>query len=196
MQVRRLGAAVFVVDVLRNPVHRPRPVQRDERDDVGEIRRLEIDADAAHALGFELKHPKGFAATEHLVRARIIVGDGRQLEGRISRAPDLVGGRLHHREVAQSQEVHLEQTDPFDVTHLVLRVDVAFADSHQRYVFDQRVFGDDDAGGMGRRVPGQAFDRVGRIDEPPDLRVHVVEQFEFGICSRALAIDNPPGPME
>jgi hypothetical protein len=80
---------VFVADVLRNPLHRSRAIERDERDDIFEARGLELGADALHAVGFELEHAHRFAAAEHLVRLLVVVGDLGQLERAIDGAPDL-----------------------------------------------------------------------------------------------------------
>ena len=47
-----------------NIVHRPRPIQRDERDNVPKIGRLHRRQGAPHPFGFQLEHPDGVAALE------------------------------------------------------------------------------------------------------------------------------------
>ncbi len=160
MQIFGFRAAVLVADELRNPLHRTGAVERDERDDVFEARGLELDADARHAVGFDLEDAHRFAAAEHLVGPLVVVGDRRQVEVAVDRAADLVGRGLHHREVAQAQEVHLEQADLLDPDHVELRVDVAVVELHQRRVIDQRSGRDHDAGRVCAGVTRQAFDSL------------------------------------
>ena len=53
-------------------VHRARAVQRDERDEVVELRRADLLERLLHALGLELEHADRVAAREHLVGLRVV----------------------------------------------------------------------------------------------------------------------------
>ena len=59
--VDRVGVAL-AARVGRDLVHGARAVQRDERDEVVELRRLDLPQGALHALGLELEHADRVAA--------------------------------------------------------------------------------------------------------------------------------------
>ena len=60
--------------------HRPRPVERDERDEVLELSRLHLTQRLAHARRLELEDADRVAAGEHLVRRRVVERDRRDVE--------------------------------------------------------------------------------------------------------------------
>ena len=62
----RIGVAL-AARVGRDLVHGARAVQRDERDEVVELGRLDLAQGALHALGLELEHADRVAAGHHLV---------------------------------------------------------------------------------------------------------------------------------
>ena len=65
-------AAVLAVAEQRDVVHRSRPVERDERDDVAEAGRPNGGQGPPHAFGFQLEHADRVAALEQLVNRRIV----------------------------------------------------------------------------------------------------------------------------
>ena len=81
----------------------------------------------AHALRLELEDADRVAAREHLVGLRVVEGDRLHLDLDASRAPDDVHGVLDHVEVAQPEEVHLQQADLLDRAHRVLGHDLVLA---------------------------------------------------------------------
>ena len=97
MNVRWNFPAVLPGDVIRYPLHRSRPIQGHERDDVHETRGFQLGADAFHPVGFELEHAERLAAADHVVRSLVVVGHRRQIELRVHCATDLVRGRFHYR---------------------------------------------------------------------------------------------------
>ena len=100
MHILRRGAAVLVADVLRNPFHRTRAVQRDQRDDVVKRRRPQLGNQAPHALGLQLEDAGRLTPPEHLERLAVVVGNLRQVEFGSSGSPNLVHRVLHHGQVA------------------------------------------------------------------------------------------------
>ena len=60
----------FLAEVHRDVAHRPGAVERDERDQVLELRRLDGAQRLAHSRRLELEHPGRVAAREHRVRPR------------------------------------------------------------------------------------------------------------------------------
>ena len=175
MNVGRNLTAVFAGDEVWNPLHRAGPIERDERHDVHEAGGLELRADALHPLGLELEHAERLATADHLVGLGVVIRDGRDVELGVDRAPDLVHRSLHHGEVAQAEEVHLQQADALDDVHVVLRVDAIVADLHQRHVVGQRILRDDDACGVGRGVACQPFDRRCGVEQLSNLGVVIVQ---------------------
>ena len=63
-RVRRLDLrlALLALDVIRDQVHRARPIEREERVDVLDVLDVELPADADHAAGFQLEHADRLAA--------------------------------------------------------------------------------------------------------------------------------------
>ena len=123
MKVLRFRTTVLVGDVLWNPVHRTRAIERDERNDILETRRLQLRADALHTLRLELKDAHRLTATQHLERFMVVDRNFGEIEPLVDRAPYLPYGIFHHRQIAQPEEIHLEQTDPLDPIHVVLSID-------------------------------------------------------------------------
>ena len=70
------------------------------------------------------------------------------------------------RQVAQAEEVHLQQAGRFDVAHRPLGDDVGLA-LHvlQRHVLVDRLVGDHDRRGVGADVAGEAFDLLRQVDQ-------------------------------
>ncbi len=66
---------VLPLRVGRDVPHRPRPVERDERDQVLELRRPHLPQRLAHARRLELEDADRVAAREHLVRLAVVHRD-------------------------------------------------------------------------------------------------------------------------
>jgi hypothetical protein len=60
--------------------HRPRPIQRDERDEVLEPVGAHIHQRLAHARAFHLEHADYFAAPQHFIGLGVVERDLRQLD--------------------------------------------------------------------------------------------------------------------
>ena len=88
---------------------------------------------------------------------------------------------LDDRQVAESEEVHLEQTKLLDPVHLVLRDDRRVFDvagrvglALDREVLGQRITGDDDGGRVDAVLPAQSLEASSNVDDPLCNRVRVV----------------------
>ena len=103
--------------------HRAWPVEGDERRDVVERGRGESPQGRAHGTAFELEHPDRLGSPQHLERALIVERDRVDVGAGARALLDQVEGHLDHREVAQAEEVHLQQAEVLDSVHLVLRND-------------------------------------------------------------------------
>jgi hypothetical protein len=113
----RLAAAVD-----RDVAHRARPVERDERDEVLELRRLHLPERLAHPRRLELEDAGRFAALQHRVGLRVVERDLRDVG-----PADELDRLVDHVEVAQAEEVHLQEAERLDVLHGELGHDLLVA---------------------------------------------------------------------
>ena len=113
--------------VRRDLVHGARAVQRDERDEVVELRRLDLPQGALHALGLELEHADRVAGGHHLVGLLVVEREPRHVGPLAGRALDDVQRVLDDVEVAQAEEVHLQQAELLDRLHRELRDELVVA---------------------------------------------------------------------
>ncbi len=121
MILESLGA-LLAAHVVRNQLHRPRTIERDQRDDVVESLGRRLQQQLAHAARFELEHGRRVAALENVVRRLVVQRQRiqRQRRRRIEHA-DVAQGPVEDRQRGQAQEVELDQTDELDVVLVELR---------------------------------------------------------------------------
>ena len=176
-------------------VHGARAVQRVERDEVVELRRADLAQRLLHALGLELEHAHRVAPREHLVRTRVVERQGRHVGPLAGGPADDVEGVLDDVEVAQAQEVHLEEAELLDGLHGVLRhgpVDAltvlprARVGQLQRDDVGQRAIGDDDGRSVDRRVADDPLEALGDVDDLLRRRVGVVGHLERLALAQAV----------
>ena len=98
----------------------PGPVQRDQGGHVVEARRGEGPQGLAHRTALELEDADRLGPPQHLERGLVVEGDVVDVGPLPRRRRDEVERPLNHREVAQPEEVHLEQPELFDPVHFVL----------------------------------------------------------------------------
>ncbi len=162
VDVRDRLAPVLAGRVARDVLHRAGPVEGDERDQVLELGRLHLPQRVAHAGGLELEDARRVGARQHLVDLAVVERDRADVEI----AADQLDGLVDHVEVAQAEEVHLQQAERLDVLHRDLRHDLLVgALLLQRHDLDQRLGADHDGGGVDRVGPGQALERLGEVDD-------------------------------
>ena len=99
---------------------------------------------------------------------------------------DQLERRLDDVEVAQAQEVHLEQAQRGHVVHAELGDDLGVALLLQRDVLGERLVGDDDAGGVDGVVADEAFEGHGEIDDLAGRLVGVVGRLELAAGRHGL----------
>ena len=175
----RLEVRVVVGDLLEavlavreGEVHvhrqRPRAVQRQQGRDVLEAGRLELAHQRLHAGRVELEHAQRVAGRQHLVGGRVVhvAEEGRVVE--VDLDPAVVGdvafGVGDDGEVAQPEEVHLQQADGLARPHLVLGDDLAVVGAQQRDGLGQRLGADDDRGGVDAVLALQALEGLGGLE--------------------------------
>ncbi len=170
------------VRVDRDVLHRPRPVERDERDQVFELGRAHLAERLAHARRLELEDAGRLAAGEHLVDLFVVERQLRDVD-----AAGELGRLLDHVEVAQAEEVHLQQAERFDVAHRELRDELLVgALLLQRHDVDQRLGADHDRGGVDRVGAREAFERLGEVDDLARDRIGVDHAAQIGAGLQAV----------
>ena len=186
-----LLAAVLARGVGRDVLHRARPVEGDERDQVLELGRLDLSQRFAHPGRLELEHAARLAAREHLVRPAVVERHCRHVETVAHES--FRGG--DHVEVAQAEEVHLQQAERLDVAAGELRYDLLVGalllqwdDVHQRLGADH------DAGGVDGVRPRQPFERLCEIDDLLRDRVGVDRLPELGSGLQSI-VERLSGPL-
>jgi hypothetical protein len=70
-----VAGVVLALDVVRDELHRARPVERDERHDLVDLRDVELAAERLHAAGFELEHADRLRLVEERERLRVLEAD-------------------------------------------------------------------------------------------------------------------------
>jgi hypothetical protein len=168
--------AVLAPGVAGDVPHRPGPVERDERDQVLELGRLHLAQRLAHPRRLELEDPGGVAAGKHLVGRPVVERELRDVEAVAYQFDRLVD----HVQVAQAEEVHLEQPERLDVPHPELRHHfLVGALLLQGDDVRQRAVRDHDPGRVDRVLPDQSFERLRQVDDLPHQRVRVVRLLQL-----------------
>ncbi len=189
MDRRDLLAAVLAVRVVVVGVgaHRTGPVERADGGDVVELGGGHATQQVAHRPAVELEHPERLAAGEQLVGGLVVETQVVEVERGLAVERDVVQGVVDDREVAQAQEVHLEQAEGLADPHVELRDDRAVGLAPlDRDDVDQRFLGHDHAGGVHAPLPLEALEVLGGVDDLLDLRVGLVERPHLGGLGVAL----------
>ncbi len=128
--------AVHTADIGGDKLHGTRAEERYHGDDVFDGGGLHLHQVAAHTRAFHLEHTGSLAATKQGKGSRVIGGDVVQGQFNTVAAADEVTGAGHDGEGGQTEEIHLEQAEQFNHTHLELSDDL-----------DGRIFGSGGSGG-------------------------------------------------
>ena len=168
---------VPVAQIGGNGIHGARAVQADQSDDIFKVLGLQPHKHLLHAGRFQLEHALGIALPQHFVGVRVVIVQITDGELRVL---------LLHRNLrisddsqgAQTQKVHLQKTQFFDLGHVEL--------GHRQAVIccqRQIVIGgfrrNDHACCVGGGVPGHTLHLQCGIDELGHLRVGIVELFQL-----------------
>ncbi len=171
-----------VLTVREGDVHvhaeRARAVQREEGGDVLEPGGPQLADQRLHPGRVELEDPEGVPGGQLLVDRRVVhvAEEGGVVEVDLDAAvgTDVVLGVGDDGEVAQAEEVHLEQAQRLARAHLVLGEGLALVGAQQRHDVGQRLRADDDRGGVDAVLALQALERLGGVEHPSRVRVVLV----------------------
>ena len=176
-----LAVGVVVVHVGR---HRPGPVERHQRADVVEGGGRQGADQRAHLGVLKLEDPDGVALLQHLEGGVVVQRDGVDVDDDPPGALDQFDGVGYHVEVAQAQEVHLQQAEILHAVHLVLgddgcfrRVTALLRLALYGHVLGQRLGRDDHGGGVDAVLAPHAL-------EPPS-HVYHLGHVGFGVVHLA-----------
>ncbi len=167
----------LVAGVLRDELHGAGAVQGDQSDEVVQPGGLDLAQRFAHAARFELEHPLGVPLGQHAVGGGVVERDGLDVEVRLPARADDRDGAVDDVQVAQAEEVHLEQAELLHVGHGHLGDHLGVALLHEGQMVGERALGDDHAGGVDGVLADEALERPGHVD---DLADHV-----FGVVGLA-----------
>ena len=177
MQVVNGIRVIFAIDIAGDGIHRAGAVERNGGDDVFKILRLHVGQEAAHAAGFKLEHAVRFALGDHVVDGLVVQWNvfGFHIHACVAHQVERVA---NDGQRAQTEKIHLEQTEFFNRAHRELRGDDLVV-ALKRHVIGDRFIGDEHARRMGGRMAGQTFERTARIDQALDARVLLIVLFQF-----------------
>ncbi len=167
--------AVGVVDVGVGR-HRARPVQGQHGRDVAERRGRHQLEQAAHRAAVELEHAEGVAAGQQVVGRLVLQRQLGQVDLDAPVGDDVLDRVREHGEVAQPEEVHLQQAHVLALHEREAGDDgpVVLAAVDGQHV-GQRLRRQDHPGGVHAGAAGQALDAARGVQDPLDLGVFLVQ---------------------
>nr|WP_233542636.1 hypothetical protein [Kocuria tytonis] len=174
--------------------HGPGPVQGDGRGDVLEVVGAHELEQLPHGTAVQLEHPEGVPACEQLVGAGVV--DRQVLQVQHEAVPverDVLQGVGDDREVAQPQEVHLDQPQALarGVVELGDHLAVLLA-AHERDDVDQRVRGHDHARGVHTPLALEPLQTLGGLEDLHGLGVvleHLAQLPGLVVALGVLVVD-------
>ena len=172
---------IFSLDIIRDKIHRTRPVKRNAGDDVLQRLRLQLLHKALHAGRLELEDALALTLADHLHDLRIVIIDGGEIDLLAGPLLSHLHGILDHRQRAQAQEVHLQQTELFELRHVVLRCHGSIYGRLQRHKFINRLGGDDDAGRVHGGVAWQSLQLHGHVDQVMHFLIFLISLFQLTV---------------
>ena len=191
MRIFDRDATVLAVSEQADIVHRARPVERDEGDDITEVRWTDGRQRATHPFRFQLEHPNRVAALEQGINSLVIPSESVEIRPHTFTRFDEVAGLLQDRQRLEAKEVELHQPRAFAIFHVELR------DRHigariaiERHELRKRSVTDHHASGMSGAVPRQPFKLHREIEQPPHLRIRLVFCGQFGNAVQG-ALESP-----
>ena len=168
--------AMFALDEVGDEVHRPRTVERHQRDDVLEAVRLGALEHVLHAARFELEHSGGVGAGQKVEGRTVVERDGVEVEAGVAASLDrqrphgLLGGS-EDGQGGQAEEVELDQTGRLDIVLVELTYRVAALGHVERAKVGQFAGCDEYAAGVHADVADGALQLFGQRQQLRGLLV-------------------------
>ena len=172
------AGVVLALDVGVDVLHGAGTEQGHDSGDILHAVGLEPHGNVGHAGRFHLEHAAGLALAQHLEHRLVVVVQIFPVQ-LFSGLPDELDGIVDDGQVAQTQKVHLQQSQFLQGGHHVL-ADRALVAPGQGYILIHRGGGDDDACGVGGAVSGHALDLAGHVQQIFDAGIVLVIAFQLG----------------
>ncbi len=160
-------------------LNRAGAIQRVQRREVFEARRLVAAQNIAHAMRFKLENGRRFSAGKKLVGGLVVQRQRAQIDFQIAVLLDHVHGVVQHGERRQAQEIHFEQADVLEALHVVLRRDFIPVGLVQRDNVGERLGRNHHAGRVRRCVSGKPFQALGHFHQILVARVAVDQALQL-----------------
>ena len=176
---------------MRVDAHRAGAVERQGRGDILEVVRLHHPQQGTQTAAVELEDAEGVAAAEQLVGGRVghVLGQRVQVDVLVAVGLDVGDRVVEDGEVAQPQEVHLDQPERLAGRVVELGDDLAvLLPTHDRDDVDDRVRGHDDAGGVHAPLPLQALQPAGGLEDLGGVGVLLEHLAQLGGLDVALVL--------
>ena len=113
--------AMLTGDVFGDIGHRPRPIQRNQRDDVLETVGPQFFEGVAHARAFQLEDTNGVTAAKQFKGLGVVQGQTRQIQDQTARVIDQLDRPAQNAQRLQAEKIELHQAGDFDPFHIELR---------------------------------------------------------------------------
>ena len=140
-----------------------------------------------------MEDPESVTAAKQLVGEWVIEGERLKHDRLASVAFDVSEAVVKDREVTQTQEVHLEQTEGFTRPHVELRDNgtILLATPEWHHV-DQGLAAEDDTGCVNSGLALESFEPSGRVDHLANLRFGLIKCAKFGglTVARVVLVEN------
>ena len=160
------AGVALVLRICRDKRHGAGAVQGHQRHEVGELSGPHLAQRIPHARRLKLEHPERITLGEHAVRGRVVQGQRLDVEVFARGLADQPQRVLDDVEVAQPQEVHLQQAEGLHVVVGHLGDHRALVVNTHRQVVGDCTRCDDHAGRVHALVAHQALKRTGNLDDP------------------------------
>ena len=181
LQQRMIVAHLFRVgtrrEILRDRLHRPRPVKRDQGGEIGNAGRLHLHKHPPQPVRFHLKHADAVALCEHPEHGGVILRNVRHAERRLS-ALDLALCLPDDRQVAQAEKIHFQQAELLQNAHCILR-DNGIIALLQRHLLHDRHRRDHNARCMDAGMTRKPLQLRCKLQQLFDLRVFAAHRLQL-----------------
>jgi len=169
---RRGPASVVVVRV---DAHRAGPIERPDGDDVLEAGRLHPAQQVPHRAALKLEHSERVTGGQCLEGLGVVQGQGDQVDVDTVVVAHVGNGIAQNGEVAQTQEVHLQQADVLAGRIVPAGDDGAVVTHPHRDRVGKRLARHDHGAGVDARVANQSFQAARGFEDRGDVRVGLDE---------------------
>jgi len=162
----RLAAVAAVDEMLFHAAaRRARPHQRNRLDDRVAGVRLQLAQQPAHGGRLDLKAADGVAGAEQCCRGGVRVGNGLDVEARVTPGSDSGDRVMDGAQGAVAQQVHLDQAELLDGVLVELGDDDAPGGPFQRHIAREWFRRNDQTAGVGRQVVRQPGDGLAEVND-------------------------------